>query len=286
MSSEGVGKSSLGEKILKPLVGELNTSTPDESAIVDSAFNSWAAHKRLAVVHEIYAGHSAKAYNRLKSVIADETITINQKYQVPYDLENWVHVFACSNSMKAIKLEDEDRRWFVPGVTEEKKDGAFWERLNYWLTDDGGIPKLKWWAKAFCEEHSPVPERDISPLSVAKQLMIEESRSPGQKLILDTIETIKNRYENTPVFFLDTDGVELIKHKIYAGKAPSWLETPLTVRATAKRKGMFAGPRRINFGGIGRGFVVATTQAHANMSPETLLSNNIKQLKINDLLEF
>ena len=68
---QGVGKGTLGERILAPLVGPWNCSFPTEQSIVDSSFNSWIAHKRLAVVHEIYAGHNIKAYNkrRLSSLI-------------------------------------------------------------------------------------------------------------------------------------------------------------------------------------------------------------------------
>jgi hypothetical protein len=72
--TQGVGKGTLGEKILAPLVGVGNTSFPGEEEIVDSKYNYWMAHRRLAVVHEIYAGHSSRAYNKLKSVITDYNI--------------------------------------------------------------------------------------------------------------------------------------------------------------------------------------------------------------------
>jgi hypothetical protein len=78
---QGVGKGTLGEKILAPLVGEENVSYPSEHDIVESAFNYWLAHKRLAIIHEIYAGSSSKAYNRLKSIITDRYITVSKKFQ-------------------------------------------------------------------------------------------------------------------------------------------------------------------------------------------------------------
>ena len=82
--------------------------------IVELPFNYWCSHKRLAVVHEIYAGQSWKAYNKLKSKITDRHIDINKKYFAVYRMENWLHIFACSNSMQALKMTDEDWRWFVP----------------------------------------------------------------------------------------------------------------------------------------------------------------------------
>jgi hypothetical protein len=44
---QGVGKSTLMEKILGPLVGWQNVSIPSEKQLVDSDFNHWAVRKRL-----------------------------------------------------------------------------------------------------------------------------------------------------------------------------------------------------------------------------------------------
>jgi hypothetical protein len=95
-------------------VGLHNVSFPTEKQVTDSVFNSWAVHKRLAVVNEIYVGHSKKAYDNLKSYITDGRLSVEEKYQKPYDITNWVHIFACSNSLRALRLAYEDRRWFVP----------------------------------------------------------------------------------------------------------------------------------------------------------------------------
>ena len=112
--TQGVGKSTLGESILQPLIGDWNVSVPSEKEIVNSSFNSWIAHKRLAIIHEIYAGHSLIAYNRLKSVITDKEVRVNKKFTPEYEIEVAIHVFACSNSLRALKLDDTDRRWLVP----------------------------------------------------------------------------------------------------------------------------------------------------------------------------
>jgi hypothetical protein len=114
---QGVGKTTLGAGILAPLVGVQNVGFPGENDIT-SSFNEWVAHKRLAIVSEIYSGSSWKAYHALKSVITDRDISVNQKYMRQYIIENWCHVLASSNSMRALKMENDDRRWFYPEVTE------------------------------------------------------------------------------------------------------------------------------------------------------------------------
>jgi hypothetical protein len=75
---QGVGKTTLGAGILAPLVGIQNVGFPGENDIT-AAFNEWVAHKRLAIVSEIYSGSSWKAYHALKAVITDKDITVNQK---------------------------------------------------------------------------------------------------------------------------------------------------------------------------------------------------------------
>ena len=109
--AQGIGKGTLGERVLLPLVGKNNASIPSEKEIVDSAFNYWSAHKRLAVVHEIYAGHSSKAYNTLKTIVTDKYIPVSKKFQANYEIENWIHIVACSNSKRALQLSMDDRRW-------------------------------------------------------------------------------------------------------------------------------------------------------------------------------
>lgn len=47
--TQGIGKGTLGEAILTPLLGEANVSSPDEQEITESNFNGWIPHKRLAV---------------------------------------------------------------------------------------------------------------------------------------------------------------------------------------------------------------------------------------------
>jgi hypothetical protein len=80
--TQGVGKGTLMEKILAPLVGWQNVSVPSEKQLVDSGFNSWLVRRRLVLVHEIYAGHSKKAYDNVKSSVTDDTLTVNMKYLV------------------------------------------------------------------------------------------------------------------------------------------------------------------------------------------------------------
>src|SRR5262249_55637926 len=136
--NQGVGKTTLAQDILAPLIGEWNVSFPDESMILNSAFTSWIAHKRLTVIHEICTDDkSRKAYNRLKSIITETVVDVNEKYVKPYTIKNCIHVFACSNTKRALYLSDVDRRWFLPLVTEKLLDEKYWINFHRWVQEDG-----------------------------------------------------------------------------------------------------------------------------------------------------
>ncbi|CAN1521438.1 hypothetical protein MCEMSEM23_01099 [Rhabdaerophilaceae bacterium] len=184
-TKQGVGKSTLGTQILMPLVGESNSSTPGEGDIVDSQFNDWAANKRLAVVNEIYSGQSWKAYNKLKSLITDPTITINIKFMRAHKTANWVHIYACSNSVRALKLEQTDRRWFVPTLTEVKWPKEKFDRFYAWLKS-GGLSIIKYAAMNWPASDYVRPG-EAAPETVRKEEMAYDSLSPAMQDVFDLV---------------------------------------------------------------------------------------------------
>ena len=264
--AQGVGKGTLGEKILAPLVGELNTSYPSEVDITESNFSYWLAHKRLAIVHEIYSGHSSKAYNKLKSIITDRNLTVNIKFRDAYILDNTLHIFACSNSKRAIQLSSDDRRWFVPKITEQKQKPTYWAKFFDWLHDDGGLAKIAYWAEDFLKKNASVLRGDSAPDSAAKRDMVVECYSEGMAHVQNKLAAVRqildsdkpadvkirerweaeNKLKDGAVFFLDHALVQSIKDNVYQGRHHDKLEKPLTVRKVAKAEGWAIGQEKIN----------------------------------------
>lgn len=182
---QGIGKTTLGSTILAPLVGRHNVGYPQESMIVNSDFNDWLANKRLVIVNEIYSGHSWKAYNTLKSYITDKQVTVNVKYQRPYTVDNWAHIFACSNSLNALRMEEDDRRWFHPRVAEEAWPRVKFVELNKWL-QSGGLSVIKWWAEVFEDigAGTYVLPGERAPMTLQKKTLIRESMSEAKREVL------------------------------------------------------------------------------------------------------
>jgi hypothetical protein len=177
---QGVGKTTLTE-ILRRLVGEQNASVIQENDIKDQ-HNSWMAHKRLAIAPEIYAGHSWAIYQSLKSLISDDVVRVNEKYKPQYELTQWVHFVFCSNSRVPLQIEDTDRRYLMPTVTEERLPKEFWDGFYAWL-NDRGYAIIMGWAEHFVKKHGALGPGDVAPATARKDQLIDDSRSRVQHLV-------------------------------------------------------------------------------------------------------
>lgn len=180
--AQGVGKSTLGS-ILRFVLGAPNVSFPSETSIVDSAFNSWLARKRLIFVNEFYSGHSRKAYDKLKPLVTDTHVPINEKGVPEYEMENWATFIACSNSEAALHLDDEDRRWLVPSVAETTRDREWWAKLHAWISADGPVI-VAHWAESYVRDKGYVRAGEHAPDTARKKAIVEGSRSEGQQLAI------------------------------------------------------------------------------------------------------
>lgn len=304
---QGVGKGTLGEKILAPILGWENVSSPNEREIVDSSFNYWLAHKRLAVIHEIYQGKSSKGYDALKSVITDKMITVSRKFQANYEVENWIHVIACSNSKRALQISGDDRRWFVPGVRERKMTEEMAVRLNEWLTEENGLGKIKWWASEFLKSNKAVGRADRAPGSEAKKVVIREGLSPGSALVAQFLERISEDMQDEKwlerhtkarkanggwrpegVVITDVSLVQMIRDMLHEGRPTDRLEKPMTVRKVARQLGWYISDHQARVKEWGtRGVrcqLVCSNRTLAEARPEDL-AERIRPLEINLLQE-
>lgn len=185
---QGVGKTTLGSAVLAPLVGPWNAGFPSESDI-GSSFNGWIANRRLVVANEIYSGHSWRVYNILKSKITDREIEVNEKFMRPYRIENWAHIIASSNSMRALKLENDDRRWFAPYVTENLWPREKFAKFRSWL-NGGGLQIIMHWAVNYGEY---CKEGERAPMTARKAEMIEESLSDHQQNAIALARVIEGK---------------------------------------------------------------------------------------------
>jgi len=177
---QGVGKSTLLD-MMAAMIGKRHASFPGD-AMVQSDFNGWVVNKRLVVVHEIYAGQNWKTYNRLKSLITDDFVEANNKHLVNYTLPNWSHYAAASNSLEALRMEHDDRRWLVPRLPETLYRD--YEGLRRW-TRSGG---LRYLAQEFLGYGDYVKPGDTAPRTASKSALIDQSMPSDERMVLALCE--------------------------------------------------------------------------------------------------
>jgi hypothetical protein len=217
---QGTGKSTL-LAVLQRLLGEWNCSTPAEYDIVDSVYTDWIAEKVLVFVHEIYAGNSWKAYRKLKGMTADDTVLVSKKYVPAYQVESRAHFILCSNQSTGVTIENDDRRFLVPRVTEELRPKEDWVAFYDWLNGDGPAV-INRWAHEFVAEHGAVGTADRAPMTERKRKLIEDSRSPAHRMLIDLAEAARARAAETGAFvaLVDADVAAWLKAVVPEAKMP------------------------------------------------------------------
>lgn len=236
---QGIGKTTLGQFIIPPLVGRHNSSQPSASIIVETNFNSWLARKRFIFVDEIYQGQSWKAYNKLKSALTDREVMINEKGEKEYVAENWGHFMACSNSYNPLKIEDDDRRWFYPKMTEIPWPGHKFLQFRNWLMV-AGLRIIMNWAMEF-EDY--IGEEERAPMTEAKRLLIGDSRSEATTNMLDFVEAV-NAAERPLAF-----GMKDVYAFVRPQNPTKSFDTDRSLRTTLLQKGGILYDRQLKING-------------------------------------
>jgi len=172
--NQGIGKTTLGESILMPLLGEANVSKPSVKELEDK-YNGYIGMKRLAIVDELYG--SKKLYNQMKSMVSDDYVNLREMYRDGIKIRNWVTVYGTSNSEEALSIEKDDRRWLIPKLAEDAWPRAKFAEFNDWLFS-GGLSIVKFWAEQFGDY---VATGERAPKTRRKAEIVEEARMPAER---------------------------------------------------------------------------------------------------------
>jgi hypothetical protein len=152
-------------------------------------------------------GSSWKAYHHVKSVITDAQISVNEKFRKPYVIENFCHVVASSNSRRALKMDQHDRRWFYPTLASETWPKEKWDAFYEWL-EGPGLGAIKHWAESFGDYVSP---GDKAPMTDLKKQLIEKSLSEAQTLAIELAN--EANYDSKPIAIIMSNIREYVRNK-------------------------------------------------------------------------
>lgn len=212
---QGTGKSTFA-RMLRTLVGPSNSAQVTSAALQDK-FTSWALNKQLVVVPELNEGSGFKLAEHLKTFIDSDEIPIRRMNTDQYDIESHISFICSSNHFSAISIAKEDRRWYLPTVTElpaphrgdkrkglvnlahrylavgaSPSDNIFFARLWDWF-DERGAEWLLWTARRYgkwlvaTQWHG---RNDRAPETLRKMEVQDRSLPAWEEMLDDLLENV------------------------------------------------------------------------------------------------
>ena len=173
----GTGKSTLAE-FATQVVGEHNTQLLTAETFENSIFSGHLRNKVLVVIPEVYCGANFKVANKMKGLITDARLEIHSKGKDAYNNTNTLWFIASSNDAMPIRLDEDDRRWFIPETSNRRRSEEEMEPYYQWFRN-GGAGALLYWAQNYKSEtgRDYLPEGMNAPATEKKKAMIESSQS-------------------------------------------------------------------------------------------------------------
>jgi len=180
--SQGTGKSWIGN-LMERIIGTPNVVRPSNDEVV-SRWTHWMEGAQLAIVEELMTLGRLEVANRLKPVITDPLIRIEEKGRSLYSIPNHLNFICFTNHEDALKIEHGDRRWLVVFSPAVKKEAAYYERLFGYLAE-GGAAYVKHW---LLQRQIVLDGHGVAPATSGKETMRRMSMGDAESYLLDLYE--------------------------------------------------------------------------------------------------
>ncbi|RHZ63746.1 hypothetical protein Glove_328g37 [Diversispora epigaea] len=168
---------------------KISTKTSNEK-IITGSFNKELEGKVLLVLEEMSNSKSTDWItfaNRLKDFIDSDTIMIEEKYKTPYPVTNITNLIINSNNSKTIRLDREDRRYFIPDISNKYVENGI-GMDHYYAPLDKAIKNPEVgkafysYALEYVKLNPNFNERNI-PMTKTKLMMINRDNNPVYQFI-------------------------------------------------------------------------------------------------------
>lgn len=144
---QGAGKTFLGEQVLGAIIGPSHYAQINNVSRLTDRFNTTIDNKVFVQCDEAVHNYQKDVASRLKSIITDESITIEPKGVNAYRKPNHMHLLFTSNEETAalfIDASPHERRFTVLKVSSARaKDLEYWKQLRAWT--EINLPKIMRW---------------------------------------------------------------------------------------------------------------------------------------------
>ena len=147
-----------------------------------SNFNSYVVGKQFVLGDEISVTEKRSVSERLKSMLTQERVLVEEKYQIPYLIDDHANYYFTSNYPDAFYVEEDDRRFFIHEVTAKPLTAASRDRYFAWLEGRGAAALFDYLLKVDLTGFDPF---ERPPLTDAKTEMIQMGTSDVRRWIED-----------------------------------------------------------------------------------------------------
>jgi phage/plasmid-associated DNA primase len=136
ISGEGSGKGTLFKLFEKMLGYEKVFETTNPSRDVWGDFNGMMCNCFLVNLNELSKKDTIEAEGKIKGLITDNTLAINQKGVPQYKIKSYHRFITTTNKEEPIKSTNGDRRNLIIRSSDEKKgDYSYFETMHKFLED-------------------------------------------------------------------------------------------------------------------------------------------------------
>ena len=183
VGKKGSGKS-MWAKFMRLAAGEYGVA--QESAALMYDFNGWLERAQVVVFDEALPQHiaSKQGSERFKSLITEDTLSINEKYRVAKQCKQYAQFIVTANDRKIGSFDSDDRRMFVVDAGEKHPEGkAFYGPIGDWMLYNNGPQKLAHYLLSYDLDGWTPPAEP--PETREKYMARIENMSPIQRLAED-----------------------------------------------------------------------------------------------------
>ena len=173
--ARGTGKSTVSI-LLERLLGQHAMRVQDGKHLL-GAFNSHLANKLFVTIEEAFWSGSAKDSGKLRTLITESTVTIEAKGKDAIEVDSFHRFMMCTNNDWAVPQTQDERRFFVLEVSEEKKqDRQYFSQLYRDIKSSAVMGQLFNFLKSYDIEPynlSKAPKTDATQQQIMESLPSE-----------------------------------------------------------------------------------------------------------------
>lgn len=170
-TQHGTGKSLIGHTMAK-IYGRNAIEIGDQG--LHDSFNGWAENRQFVMGEEITSGDKRQNGDRMKKMITQREMRINQKFLPQYTVPDCINYYFTSNHPDSFFLEDTDRRYFVHALNRPPLPQSFYRKYAEWLEGSGPHALFHYLLNLDVSDFDP---QGPAPMTDAKVDMINNGRS-------------------------------------------------------------------------------------------------------------